>query len=61
MTAWSNDTSRRPSGSPSSLSAARPPDLSSLTILMPVYNESATVLAAIDDALDADLPVDGAS
>lgn len=30
----------------------------SLTILMPVYNESKTVLAAIEDALGADLPVD---
>ena len=30
-----------------------------LTILMPVYNEAPTVLAAIDDALTATLPVDG--
>jgi glycosyltransferase involved in cell wall biosynthesis len=30
----------------------------SLTILMPVYNELATVEAAIDDALTAELPVD---
>lgn len=29
----------------------------SLTILMPVFNERSTVLAAIDDALTADLPV----
>jgi glycosyltransferase involved in cell wall biosynthesis len=29
----------------------------SLTILMPVYNEASTVLAAIDDALGAELPV----
>jgi glycosyltransferase involved in cell wall biosynthesis len=32
--------------------------MSSLTILMPVFNERATVLAAIDDALGAQLPVD---
>jgi glycosyltransferase involved in cell wall biosynthesis len=32
--------------------------VSSLTILMPVYNESATVLAAIDDALESELPVE---
>ena len=32
--------------------------MASLSILMPVYNESATVLAAIDDALTAELPVD---
>jgi glycosyltransferase involved in cell wall biosynthesis len=32
--------------------------MSSLTILMPVYNEQATVLAEIDDALGADLPVE---
>jgi glycosyltransferase involved in cell wall biosynthesis len=31
--------------------------VSSLTILMPVYNERATVLAAIEDALTAELPV----
>jgi glycosyltransferase involved in cell wall biosynthesis len=30
----------------------------SLTILMPVYNEAATVLQAIDDALTAKLPVE---
>jgi glycosyltransferase involved in cell wall biosynthesis len=29
-----------------------------LTILMPVYNEAATVLAAIEDALTAELPVE---
>ena len=28
-----------------------------LSILMPVFNERATVEAAIDDALTADLPV----
>ncbi|HZQ16557.1 MAG TPA: glycosyltransferase family 2 protein [Gaiellaceae bacterium] len=32
--------------------------MSSLTILMPVFNERATVLAAIEDALGAELPVD---
>ena len=32
--------------------------MTSLTILMPVYNEAATVLAAIDDATGASLPVD---
>jgi dolichol-phosphate hexosyltransferase len=32
--------------------------MSTLTILMPVYNESATVLAAIDDALTAELPIE---
>jgi glycosyltransferase involved in cell wall biosynthesis len=32
--------------------------MSSLSILMPVYNESATVLEAIDDALTAELPVE---
>jgi glycosyltransferase involved in cell wall biosynthesis len=32
--------------------------VSSLTILMPVYNESKTVLAAIDDALTAALPIE---
>lgn len=32
--------------------------MSSLTILMPVYNESATVLEAIGDALTAKLPVE---
>lgn len=32
--------------------------MTSLTILMPVYNESATVLAAIEDATQASLPVD---
>ncbi len=32
--------------------------MSSLTILMPVYNEKATVLAAIEDALTAELPVE---
>ena len=31
--------------------------LPTLTILMPVYNERGTVLAAIDDALQAELPV----
>ena len=31
---------------------------SSLSILMPVFNELATVEAAIDDALTAKLPVD---
>ena len=31
--------------------------MSSLTILMPVFNERSTVMAAIDDALQADLPV----
>jgi len=31
--------------------------VSSLTILMPVFNERSTVMAAIDDALQADLPV----
>ena len=31
--------------------------MASLTILMPVFNETATVLAAIDDALTARLPV----
>ena len=29
----------------------------SLTILMPVFNERATVMAAIDGALQAELPV----
>jgi len=29
----------------------------SLTILMPVYNERATIAAAIEDALGAELPV----
>ena len=29
-----------------------------LSILMPVYNERATVEAAIDDALSAELPVE---
>jgi len=32
--------------------------MATLTILMPVYNEAATVLAAVDDALIAELPVD---
>lgn len=32
--------------------------MTSLTILMPVYNESATVLTAIEDATQASLPVD---
>jgi glycosyltransferase involved in cell wall biosynthesis len=32
--------------------------MTSLTILMPVYNERETVLAAIDDVLSADLPVE---
>jgi len=32
--------------------------MTSLTILMPVYNEVATVRAAIDDALTAELPVE---
>jgi glycosyltransferase involved in cell wall biosynthesis len=32
--------------------------MSSLTILMPVFNERATVLAAIEDALGAELPVE---
>ena len=32
--------------------------MTSLTILMPVYNEAPTVLAAIDDALTAELPVE---
>jgi len=32
--------------------------MSSLTILMPVYNERATVLAAVDDALTAELPIE---
>lgn len=31
--------------------------MAALTILMPVYNEAATVEAAIDDALEAELPV----
>ena len=35
-----------------------PPMPSSLSILMPVFNELATVEAAIDDALTAELPVD---
>ncbi len=33
------------------------PRMAALTILMPVYNEAATVEAAIDDALEAELPV----
>jgi glycosyltransferase involved in cell wall biosynthesis len=37
----------------------REDELPSLTILMPVYNERDTVLAAIDDALGAELPVSG--
>ena len=32
--------------------------MTSLTILMPVFNEAATVLAAIEDALTAELPVE---
>ena len=32
--------------------------MTSLTILMPAYNEAATLLAAIDDALTAELPVE---
>jgi len=32
--------------------------MSSLTILMPVYDERTTVLAAIDDALTAELPIE---
>lgn len=32
--------------------------MASLTIIMPVFNEHATVLTAIDDALTADLPVE---
>lgn len=32
--------------------------MASLTILMPVYNERTTVLAAIDDAVTAELPVE---
>ncbi len=32
--------------------------MSSLTIVMPVFNEEATVLAAIEDALTAELPVE---
>ena len=32
--------------------------MATLTILIPVYNEAATVLAAIDDAVGAELPVD---
>jgi glycosyltransferase involved in cell wall biosynthesis len=32
--------------------------MATLTILMPVYNEAKTVMAAIDDALSAELPVD---
>ena len=32
--------------------------MTSLSILMPVFNESATVLAAIEDALTAELPVE---
>jgi glycosyltransferase involved in cell wall biosynthesis len=32
--------------------------MTSLTILMPVYNEAATVLDAIEDALTAELPVE---
>jgi dolichol-phosphate hexosyltransferase len=32
--------------------------MASLSILMPTYNEAATVLAAIEDALDAELPID---
>jgi glycosyltransferase involved in cell wall biosynthesis len=32
--------------------------MTSLTILMPVYNEAGTVLAAIEDALTAELPVE---
>ncbi len=35
----------------------REDELPTLTILMPVFNERATVLSAIDDALAADLPV----
>jgi glycosyltransferase involved in cell wall biosynthesis len=33
--------------------------VATLSILMPVFNERATVLAAIEDALEAELPVDG--
>ena len=33
--------------------------MSSLTVLMPVYNERETVLAAIEDVLSAELPVEG--
>jgi glycosyltransferase involved in cell wall biosynthesis len=33
--------------------------MTTLSILMPVFNERATVLAAIEDALEAELPVDG--
>lgn len=35
----------------------QPSPADSLTILMPVFNERATVLAAIEDALSAELPV----
>ena len=35
-----------------------PPDAETLSILMPVFNERATLEAAIDDALAAELPVD---
>src|SRR5579872_6336890 len=56
----SSSAAGRPrSGSPCSRSDEHEADaLPSLTILMPVYNESKTVLAAIEDALGADLPVD---
>ena len=37
--------------------ALREVELPSLTILMPVFNERSTVMAAIDDVLGADLPV----
>ena len=36
-----------------------PPAARTLTIIMPVYDERATVAAAIEDALTAELPVDG--
>jgi dolichol-phosphate hexosyltransferase len=37
----------------------RPAVTTTLSILMPVFNEHGTVLAAIEDALEAELPVDG--
>ena len=37
----------------------REDELATLTIIMPIYNERSTFEAAIEDALGADLPVDG--
>ena len=36
-----------------------PPAMPNLSIIMPVYNERSTVEASIEDALGADLPVEG--